>query len=73
MYNFFSLGTGYEVAFLDQNILFREVGKSWIPWFSVHDNEKSFDSCQRKNRPVAFTSRNNKLILTLVNACGGGS
>ena len=71
--NIFDVGD-YSLAVVDQNVLFYEVWGEWRqPWFAVHNNEKPFDMCQRRNRPVAFTIEDNKLILTLLNSCGWGS
>lgn len=44
---------------------------SWKPWLSIKDALK--DSCHWGNRPMAFTTENGKLLLTVLDKCGGWS
>ncbi|GHV26229.1 hypothetical protein FACS1894176_06530 [Bacteroidia bacterium] len=57
---------GPSEVFISSNREFR-----WRPWISIKDT--GVDTCHGGNRPMALTTQDGKLLLTVLDKCGGGA
>lgn len=68
----YSLGSSQNsIWILHQTVLIKFHWSWWfVPWFTIHDAGKE---CHTWNRPTWFVQQGNKLLMSVLDKCGGGS
>ena len=70
----YNINSGEYILWISNNTVFMSLESDdiwWISWFTIHDNGK--DLCHRGNRPTWFVQSGDKLLMSVLDKCGGWS